>query len=459
MSGLKKLGGLALAFLAIGACQSLVDFKPRKFVECEATEPVCEEHGVVTCEDGRWSQPIACEGDTTCVDGACLAPPSLCSVGERRCADATPEECINGNWAAAAPCSSPVPVCEAGECRQALMALPRSGGQGHTCVVGSAGSVYCWGRNAQRQVGLPGAEKQKLPVRVPGLPSDIVEVALGWYHTCARTSGGEVWCWGGNGYGQLGIGSGGLAHAPRKVAGVPPAQAVRAAASRTCMLAQRGDVWCFGSNEAGQISTPPDDDSHGPTLVPELNGTLDLAMGSALTCAVRGDGTVMCIGAGRPAQELPLDDIVEMHMNDFHQCAIRRGNQAACWGGDFHGEVGNGPPFAEVTSPETLAIEGIDDVATGWRHTCILVDGVVSCVGYAEDGQLGNGEKPDFSAEFVDALLPGAALDISSNFGTICAKVGPRELYCWGENGDGSLGDGTVDDRSTPVRIDWDAPD
>ncbi len=495
----KALGGLALALLTIGGCRACTDYTDRQYVECETIEPECEGARVVTCEDGLWSDPVACEDGTTCVDGACIRPCDLpgerrcqgdkaeqcvegrwevqatcdetttcvdgacirpCDLpGERRCQGDTPEQCVEGQWQVEASCSSPRPVCEAGDCKQALMPLPETSGYDHTCVVGSAGGVYCWGRNGQAQLGVVGAAGT-LPLRVPGLPSDIVEVALGWYHTCARTSGGDLWCWGNNGYGQLGpIGGGLLDKPPTKVPGIPKVRLVRAAHERTCVLDTKGSVWCFGNNDAGEISIPPDGANH-PTLVPELEGAEDLAMGTDLTCGVRGDGTAICMGDEQSPPEIPLDDIVELRMNDYHQCAIREGQLVACWGADTFGGLGNGPPAENLSVPETLALRSVDDVAVGWLHTCVLAEGVVSCVGNAAKGQLGNGTTADTTFDFADALLPSAALDITSSFGTVCAAIGPRDLYCWGENEvDGGVGDGTTLNQPTPVRIDWDAAD
>jgi len=464
--GLRAMGGIMpsrarqsrilFALLAVGGCHSVVGFEDRTFVECAVSVPACEGNGIVTCDGGRWSEPVACEGGATCLEGACL---DTCPAeGERRCQGDTPEQCTGGLWLPDTACSSPLPVCVAGECEQALLPLPWSGGYSHTCVVGSAGGVYCWGDNAGGQLGPADVDEQPLPTRIEGLPDDIVEVALGWLHTCARTNAGEVWCWGTNDYGELGAGEpGGTPQLPAKVLGIPPAKVVRASAYRTCILGLNGEAWCFGLNDGGQISGPSDEDAHDPTLMPDLSGVADLVMGTALTCGVRGNGTGACVGDSLPQKELPLDDIVELHMNDLHQCAIRQGNKVSCWGIDQFGELGNGLPLAALTSPEELRFQDVDDVATGWRHTCLLSAGVVSCVGYAMQGQLGNGATPLYDADFVEVSLPGPASDITSNFGAGCATLGPRDLYCWGQNDTGGVGDGTLENKPTPVQIDWDA--
>ncbi|MBL8740064.1 MAG: hypothetical protein JNK04_03185 [Myxococcales bacterium] len=445
---------LALALAAIASCRAVIGFEDRRYAECEGADLTCEGDAVVTCEDGNWSEPVACDAGSSCVDGACV-----CATGERRCQGDTPEECVDGVWVGEAACSSALPVCEAGECKQALMPLPASGGRGHTCVVGSAGGVYCWGQNGSAELGVLGADGA-LPLRVPGIPSDVVEVARGWYHTCARTSGGDLWCWGNNGFGQLGPIDGPLFDIPpTKVPGIPKVELVRAQGERTCVIDAEGAVWCFGRNHRGEISMPPDENRHDPTVVPGLAGSVDLAMGVNLTCGVRPEGAVTCVGENEGPQDVPLDDVVALQMDDYHYCAIRESKQVACWGSDAYGGLGNGEPAMDLTTPETLTIADVDNVAVGWRHTCILVAGVVSCVGHAAQGQIGNGTIAHTTFDFGQALLPASALDITSNWGTICAAVGPRELHCWGSNTDGGIGDGSDSHQPTPVRVDWDAVD
>ena len=74
------------------------------------------------------------------------------------------------------------------------------------CAVGSNGSnLYCWGSNASGQLGTgsSGNQSQAAPT---GLAS-VVELALGTFHTCARSNTGGVKCWGANGQGEAGTGT------------------------------------------------------------------------------------------------------------------------------------------------------------------------------------------------------------------------------------------------------------
>jgi hypothetical protein len=80
-------------------------------------------------------------------------------------------------------------------------------GSYHRCVLAGAGNAQCWGGNSSGQLGDGTDVNRASPVGVVGLPAPARAVVAGWSHSCALTQDGEVWCWGGNGNGQLGDGT------------------------------------------------------------------------------------------------------------------------------------------------------------------------------------------------------------------------------------------------------------
>jgi alpha-tubulin suppressor-like RCC1 family protein len=82
-------------------------------------------------------------------------------------------------------------------------------GYWHTCAVTTTGAVDCWGLNDYGELGNNSTTDSDVPVQVEGvggsgLLSGIASIAAGWRHTCALSTTGAVYCWGGNYYGQLG---------------------------------------------------------------------------------------------------------------------------------------------------------------------------------------------------------------------------------------------------------------
>src|SRR5664280_2294391 len=77
-------------------------------------------------------------------------------------------------------------------------------GATHTCALAPSGQTYCWGRNSEGQLGDTTTTQRLTPVAVQQGGVSFTSITAGYYHTCGLTSAGAAYCWGYNGYGQLG---------------------------------------------------------------------------------------------------------------------------------------------------------------------------------------------------------------------------------------------------------------
>lgn len=94
------------------------------------------------------------------------------------------------------------------------------------------------------------------PVQVTALGADVSSVSTASTHTCAVTKDGKVWCWGNNGFGQLGDGTSGSTMnrtLPFEVGTVGVSVSVSAGGGHTCAVTKGGSVWCWGANANGQV--------------------------------------------------------------------------------------------------------------------------------------------------------------------------------------------------------------
>src|SRR5262249_8052727 len=114
--------------------------------------------------------------------------------------------------------STPAPV--AGLVADKLLA-----GASHTCARRVDGTMLCWGSNQFGQLGTGGTASRSKPLEVTALAGKVAHLATGANHTCAQTPEGELWCWGDNRYGQLGLGDRVQRTAPVKLGGVLDASA------------------------------------------------------------------------------------------------------------------------------------------------------------------------------------------------------------------------------------------
>jgi len=126
-------------------------------------------------------------------------------------------------------------------------------GRRHTCALTTAGGVKCWGNNHDGQLGDGTKIDKKTPVDVMGLAGGVKAITAGWRHTCALTASGSVKCWGKNHDGQLGDGTAINRSSPVDVVGLPSGvRAIAAGGQHACALNPQF-VSCWGDNEDGQL--------------------------------------------------------------------------------------------------------------------------------------------------------------------------------------------------------------
>jgi alpha-tubulin suppressor-like RCC1 family protein len=198
--------------------------------------------------------------------------------------------------------ATPVPVVGGRAWRQVTT------GNLHTCGITTANVAWCWGWDLGGMLGDGPTEQRKLiPVRVAG-DHRFIQISSSAFHTCAVTSTGRAWCWGRNFYGVIGDGTSTYRYTPRAVVDGHRFDRVTAGVTNTCAESTTNQTYCWGSNRHGQIGTG--------SAAPERIRRPSLVVGGFHFVQVDADGDHTC---GRTS-----DDVVR------------------CWGGNSAGELGDG---------------------------------------------------------------------------------------------------------------------
>jgi alpha-tubulin suppressor-like RCC1 family protein len=285
-------------------------------------------------------------------------------------------------------------------------------------------------------------------------------ITAGGNHTCTL-EGGVVQCWGENKAGQLGDGTFDDRTLPVQVVVFSgSATAVAAGFQHTCALTAAGEVVCWGDNWAGQL---------GEGTNKATGGYKTVAAGGAHTCALTAGGGIRCwggnklgaLGDGTNENRPKGVDVAGLNGGvqalaagmDF-TCAVS-GNRAKCWGADDSGQLGNGS-YKSTNGPVDVAGlgNGIVSVAAGFFHACALTAaGEVWCWGENISGELGDGTNAGSPEPVKVTGLEGGALAIVVGGSHTCALMKNGGVKCWGDNSHGQLGDGTTAGRNAPADV------
>jgi len=345
-------------------------------------------------------------------------------------------------------------------------------GTGHTCVLAADGKVWCWGLYYHHEyaqlIGLRHHKYTSKPTPVEGLEG-ATSVASGSLHNCAIDQDKQVWCWGHDNFGQLGI-DGHTATGLRAewVEELPDIKQIALGRWHSCALDIDGNAWCWGANNYGQLGDGTNDLDRRPVRVKDLKNAASISAGDYHTCATRKDGSSFCWGfnssgqlgdgtkedRNRPVKVKGLSKASAISGGDEHSCAVLSGGGFKCWGASSKGRLGNGDLEVEGERSRGVDIGQVRGVSAAWNHTCAATDeGKVVCWG--EDLLSGYSEGFKWLRKHQFTTLPRLSRVVQIAVGPShgCALRSNGSVYCWGSNNKGDLGTGGRKDPMPPAPV------
>ncbi|HWT85506.1 MAG TPA: hypothetical protein VN177_07015 [Myxococcales bacterium] len=163
------------------------------------------------------------------------------------------------------------------------------------------------------------------------------------------------------------------------------------------------------------------------------------------------DGKLKCAGG--------CCDVDTLSAGTSHTCAVVAG-EARCWGANDKGQLGRAGS-ASYVPVQPLGVTGtVTAIAAGWTHTCAVVNGAIAngevwCWGDDTYGQLGDGSSGTASSGPTPRKVASLAgvVAIAAGSGHTCAATA-TQLFCWGRNDFGQVGDGTnIGPRLAPTVV------
>lgn len=316
----------------------------------------------------------------------------------------------------------------------------------HSCARLKSGEVYCWGRT---YTDLGTYLSQPWPVRVDMAPdtalSQVAKLFPGQFHDCALLQNSELYCWGTNDAGRLGVGEGvatsGSARRVETAPGVPLAGVTQVALGsfHTCAITNNAEAYCWGYNSTGQLG-------NGQTGVESLRPVR----------VETSPGT-------------PLSDVDSIQLGKEFTCARRKNGEVYCWGDNSQKQLGTGESYASIARPARVGLSQAPAFLSGGLlrvsaapsdndFACALGTGSeppLSCWGDNTYGQLGDGTLNTRGTPSAISPLLRGVVDVGLGMEHGCALLESGLVYCWGRGHRYQLGVGSPTSGSTPQLVRW----
>lgn len=345
-----------------------------------------------------------------------------------------------------------------------------SAGSDVACALITDGTIRCWAMNQSSSLGQAINPGMISAHQIAGI-TNAIGISVGNAVACAALADGQIKCFGFGGSGRLGNGS--LSDSLTTgvfVSGISNATSkIHVGITSVCAILATGEVKCWGSGDLGDGAVSnantcvvPGDCSATPVLVSGITNAIDISGGQYYSCALLATGATKCWGINSSGEfgnnsttnsSVPVttnfSSSIDLSTGQFHTCTLLANNSITCAGFNRNAQLGQlsntGPSTCGgfACSPAPVTVSGITNavaVQNGANHTCALLGtGEVSCFGYNESGEVGNGNStgPDTCASakcaFTPTIVSGiTAVAIAASEGYSCALLTDSTVKCWG---------------------------
>lgn len=356
---------------------------------------------------------------------------------------------------------------------------------GHSLAISDDGTLHAWGANYQGQLGLGTLDNPVLltPTQV-GTDTDwlVAETGNAASFSCGIKTDGTLWAWGNSGgYGIFGDGSNQTASSttPQQVGTDSDWVAISAGYFRIIALKANGTLWAWGNNDSGTlglgttlafVSTP--------TQIGMDNDWAGISAGLFHSLARKNDGTLWAWGnnyngalgnglqgiehnAAAPAQVGTDADWEAFLAGAEFNLATKTDGSLWAWGLNDTNQLGDGTTSNRLTpTPVGTDADWRQVGYTGYASAGIKTDGTLWTWGFGSQGQLGNGATQSTTPTQVGTDTDWAAVTGGGGYG-FAGLTGDHflalrqngELFSWGYNQQGQLGNNATADVNTPTSI------
>ena len=346
-------------------------------------------------------------------------------------------------------------------------------GEYHSLALNSRGELYAWGDNLNGQLGDGTNANRTTPVRI-GTASNWTHIAAGYFHSLAVNSNKELYAWGKNSSGQLGDGTNTDRNTPTRIGTAADWKHITGGHSHSIAINTAGELYAWGSNGSGKLGDNSQIDKNIPTRIgtaanwdyasASFNHSMAVNSSGELygwgyngSYGKLGDGTSI-IRRLTPTRIGTASNWKHVYLGKYHSLGINTDGELYAWGKNDRGQLGDGTNTnrntpVSITTVQNSAVHWSYAAAGGYHNLAVKTNGELYAWGSNAKGKLGDGTKTSRNAPVrVGTNSNYSRVSAGFNHSLAISSKGDK-LYAWGSNSDGRLGDGTTTDRLTPVMI------
>ena len=319
------------------------------------------------------------------------------------------------------------------------------------------GELYAWGDNSDGQLGIGNTDNQTKPVKVTGITGKIKqlitfqryhygEAFFDYFYVYAITEDGSLYAWGYNGKGLLGVGDKMDRNTPTKVNLPGTIKELIADSNYVYAILEDGSLYAWDYN------TPTPTKINLPGTIKELitNGNSDYA--------ILEDGSLYELEISSEPRKINLPSkIKELIIDGSAVYAILEDGTLYAWGLNDRGQLGIGSENDYVDTPTKVDLPGkvkeVKHYAFSSSTYVLLEDGTLYTCGSNYYGQLGLGSENDYVNTPTKVNLPGTIKELITYGTSFYAMLEDGSLYAWGDNYNGQLGVGDEVDKNIPTKV------
>ncbi len=334
-----------------------------------------------------------------------------------------------------------------------------------TLAIQVDGTLRSWGVNSNGQLGDGTTTSRNIPTQI-GTSNLWQEISVNYSHSIGINNG-RLFTWGNNADGQLGDGTFTNRLVPTQIGTTSNWAKISAGDNHCGAIKQDGTLWAWGSNNSGQLGTGNFTASNVPLQIGNDNNWAKVVTGLRRSIALKTDGTLWGWGQSTPTgptsstnANIPLQIGTSNQWRDIslsyeHILLLKNNNTLWGWGQNNYGALGNGTTINFFTSPEQIGTDTNWKTVTAGRDfsTATKQNGTLWAWGLNVDSQFGNNSTNNSTIPVQIGTQTNWRDTYSSYNHTIAQKTINDQIWVWGLNVFGQLGNGNTNTVSVPLGL------